>query len=531
MLIHIRAAQRRESIQTDTTLNPGPTTDWISEIVAICRRQPLTILLIAGYGIAMVHLMTWFYIEIVGWYDSVLDDNLLNNFSLRHYFIKETMRRNDFRFFPLAHQDLHLLSWFTPYVKVWAIVSAAELITIVALCCRFISKLTQKTAPSLLLMATLLILFQPSTATAFFQLIYSERILTLLLISYAVSYLAYLEKKQESTFLITLFLATLGIFFKDIAPILFILPAIFVLILGLAGRIEGKPAYRELTLKKFTSQYKLELWLTGVGVIFIGCFIILSLIPSLYEGQDAFRTHEKTFEFGARYIGLLVFSSIRLWSIIRKQQHGTLLDALNFSALFYSIAVYTFTGFRDASYLALPVQIVVVLDILYAWTVWVTPYLSTRVKEKTLGLLGSSACVLLIGSDQIRKENFFTAVHDVSQKQVIWQRTYNSTRRRLKAARSNGENINLIFTDSWFNRKRHLGRLPYHRLIFLNPSKQSYVVLDGEGSGEKYKPQTGDYLINIDRENIHEYVHDLDKYEKIYSVKKNMQSGSLYRRK
>jgi len=113
----------------------------------------------------------------VGWYDSVLDDNLLNNFSLRHYFVKETMRRNDFRFFPLAHQDLYVLSWFTPYVKVWAMVSVAELIAIVALCCQFISKLTQKSTPSLLLMATVLMLFQPSTATAFFQLIYSERIL------------------------------------------------------------------------------------------------------------------------------------------------------------------------------------------------------------------------------------------------------------------------------------------------------------------------------------------------------------------
>ena len=80
----------------------------------------------ALYGIAMVDQMSWFYIEIVGWYDSVLDDNLLNNFSLRHYFVKETMRHNDFQFFPLAHQGLHFLSWFTPYVKAWAIVSIAE---------------------------------------------------------------------------------------------------------------------------------------------------------------------------------------------------------------------------------------------------------------------------------------------------------------------------------------------------------------------------------------------------------------------
>ena len=531
MLMHIRAAQRRESIHTNTTLNPGPTTDWISNVVAVCRRQPLTILLIAGYGIAMVHLMTWFYIEIVTWYDSVLDDNLLNNFSLRHYFIKETMRRNDFRFFPLAHQDLHLLSWFTPYVKVWAIVSLVELIAIVVLCCRFIRRLTQKAAPSLLLMATLLMLFQPSTATAFFQLIYSERILTLLLIGYAVSYLAYQEKQQESTFLITLLLATLGIFFKDIAPIMFILPAIFILILGLAGRIKGKPSYRELTSNTFYKHYRLELWLAGVGVIFIGCFTILSLIPSLYEGDNAFREHEKIFEIGTRYIGLLAFISIRFGRIIRKQNQGNLLDALNFSALFYSIAVYAFKGFRDGSYLALPVQMIVVLDTLYAWTIWVSPYLSKRMRENSVGLIGSTACTLLIGSDFFQKENFFSTVHDVSQKQVIWENAYNSTRRRLKTARSNGEEINLIFTDSWFTRKRHLDKLPFNRLVYLDPGKNTYIVQDGEGTGKAYTPQSGDFLINIDRENIDELVHDLDQYKKIYSAKKDSRAGTLYRRK
>ena len=168
-------------------------------------------------GIAMLHQMTWFFHEIVVWYDSVLDDTLLNNFSLRTYFVKETMRRNDFRFFPLAHQDLHLLSWFTPYVKVWAMVSVIELVAIVALCCQFTSKLTRRSAPALLLMATVLILLQPATATAFFQLIYSERILTLLLIGYAVSYITYQRTNHQSAFLTTLLLATL-VFFQRCGP-------------------------------------------------------------------------------------------------------------------------------------------------------------------------------------------------------------------------------------------------------------------------------------------------------------------------
>jgi hypothetical protein len=46
-------------------------------------------------------------------------EHLLNNFSLCQVFLRETMRRDDYRFFPLVRQDLHILSWFTKYVKMW----------------------------------------------------------------------------------------------------------------------------------------------------------------------------------------------------------------------------------------------------------------------------------------------------------------------------------------------------------------------------------------------------------------------------
>jgi len=97
-------------------------------------------------------------------------------------------------------------------VKVWAIASVAELIGIIALSCQFVSRLSRKAAPFLLLMATLLILFHPATATAFFELIYSERILTLLLIGLTVSYLSYQERKKKISIFIALMLATLGLF-------------------------------------------------------------------------------------------------------------------------------------------------------------------------------------------------------------------------------------------------------------------------------------------------------------------------------
>lgn len=529
-LIRIRALREQEQSDSAASKNTPPA-GWISSAAALCKRQPLVIVLLVGYGIAMIQQMTWFYIEIVGWYDSVLDDNLLDNFSLRHYFIKETMRRNDYRFFPLAHQDLHLLSWFTPYVKVWAMVSVAELIAIVALCCRFISKLSKRAAPALLLLTTLLLLFQPATATAFFQLIYSERMLTLILIGYAVSYLTYQNTKNPSAFLTTLTLATLGLFLKDIAPLMFIGPAAFTLILGLAGRMENKPDHRQLTQNNFVEQYKLELWLCGLGVIFLAWFTILSLIPSIYEGQNALRPHEKTFEAGIRYAFLLLFSSFRSWAIIRKRHQGNLLDGLNFSAIVYSLAVYTFTGFQEGSYLALPVQLIIVLDILFAWSTWIYPYLSTKMSNKSISMIGSAACALLIGVEHLQKQSFAAAVHDVTHKQATWEKAYNATRRRLKAARSDGKEVNLIYTDSWFTRKRHLDKLPFNRLIFLDPATNIYTVLDGRGKGEAYKPQSGDYLINVDRDNLAELVDDLSDYTKIYSADNNVEYGNLYQRK
>ena len=94
-----------------------------------------------------------------------------------------------------------------------------------------------------------------------------------------------------------------------------------------------------------------------------------------------------------------------------------------------------------------------------------------------MALIGTSACAILIGVDHLQKDNFSSAVHRVSRKQVIWESAYNATRRRLKSARSNGEEVNLIFTDSWFTRRRHLDKLPSNRLIFLDPIKSNYIVL------------------------------------------------------
>lgn len=104
------------------------------------------------------------------------------------------MRRDYYRFFPLSHQDLHILSWFTPYVKVWMLVSAAELFTIVVVSARFVRRLSGKAqVPALLL-------FHPATGMAFFQFTYCERFLTFLFALYCSVYLHHHKHRDQPSF-------------------------------------------------------------------------------------------------------------------------------------------------------------------------------------------------------------------------------------------------------------------------------------------------------------------------------------------
>ena len=143
---------------------------WWQHLYQFAKEHPAVLGLFVIYTIAMVNETSWFYPELVAWYDGIIDHQLLDNFSIRFEFIAETMLRNDYRFFPLAHQDLHILSWFTPYVKVWMIVSAAELFAIIILGAGFIRRLCgYPSANYLLLIISLLFLSAPSTGFAFFS--------------------------------------------------------------------------------------------------------------------------------------------------------------------------------------------------------------------------------------------------------------------------------------------------------------------------------------------------------------------------
>ena len=67
--------------------------------------------LFSGYTSAIVQGNTWMYPELVGWFRTIPEHYLLNNFSFRQDFISETMRLTDYRFPPrsLRSQHSHLV--------------------------------------------------------------------------------------------------------------------------------------------------------------------------------------------------------------------------------------------------------------------------------------------------------------------------------------------------------------------------------------------------------------------------------------
>ena len=134
------------------------------------KQHPVVIGLFGMYTVLMLRHTSWFYKEVIGWYKDIVAGHLLDNFSLRWELTKETMFRNDFRFFPLSHQDLHILSWFTPYVKIWMLVNAAELFLIAILGAKIIKILSdQSNRQEILLMFSILFLFDDATGFTFFQ--------------------------------------------------------------------------------------------------------------------------------------------------------------------------------------------------------------------------------------------------------------------------------------------------------------------------------------------------------------------------
>ncbi len=527
MLIR-RAQHQQRQLQA---LTPEPSK--LHPLLRFAREHPIVLALFVGYTVAMVQGTTWMYPELVGWFKGIPDDHLLNNFSFRQDFLKETMRRDDYRFFPLAHQDLHVLSWFTGYVKVWMLVSAAELFTVVVVCTRIVRALSGRDrVPALLLITSLLLLFHPATGMAFFQFPYCERFLTFVFALYCGAYLHHLQHRDQASFYSSILFGLIGIFLKDIAVVLFVAPPALILIAGSLGLVEGKPCWSKSTRKNWSEAYRLELWLCSLMLVFLMAYVLLSALPSAFVNKGSYNKN-KEFLFAPdwRFWFLIGFSLIRAAAISLRRSMVNLLDGLNIAALIYSAGLLALIGFESHTYLTLPVQMVTVLDLSFAWCCWVSPALSQRISPRSVGVIGVATVLITVAVDHYQNTSFAHSVYTIKIRQQSWLNAYEAIDATTAPIKAKGEAINLIFSkDSWFSAKRHLSRLRFDRLIEFDPKRNLFSVEEGIGKGEAYKPQQGDFLFSIDK-GEETLPQDLVKGPNLllYEDKNNQINGRIYR--
>lgn len=497
------------------------------------RQHPISAALLVGYAAAMVAHSSWMHKEIVTWYDDIHADQLLNNFSLRWSFIGEVRGRNDFRFFPLSHQDLHILSWFTPFPKVWGLVSALELVVTLLAGVKIVKRLRHwRTTTGITLIATLIYLFTTSAAYNYFQFIYSERILTLCLALFALSYLHYQQTRADRLALAALFFALIGCFVKDTGILLFAIPALATVLLGSLGFQQNYPSWKSTPGATWLHAYRLELSLLSLCLFFLAAFTWMSYVPSILAGEQRYDASLRfaMFEPDLRMVIVLLFTMIRTNQILKRRNQSNLLDSLNLGAITYSMALFSLVGFKSSSYMTLPIQWVATLDILFIWCSTIAPRLLHRWKPQTITALGAGLGAGLITLDHINPENFYNKTRDIQITQNAWQATLQQTIQVARETKEKNQAVNLIFSKSWFKHSDYLRSLPFDRLIYNDPDTHDYRIIEGINKGQLYTPQKGDLFLNIDSGNkLKKYNIDLSTYKVIYEYDPSISYGKIYR--
>jgi hypothetical protein len=462
------------------------------------KQHPLTLAIMAAYLTAMIAGTTHLYRDLIGWYPNLIENDLLGNFSIRSSFISETFRRADFRFFPLAHQDLHVLSWFTVHVKAWMIYTGAQLFAITILATRLAERLTgsfSKKESRLLLIITLLLLFHPSTGNTFFHVIYCERTLALLALIYFHCLLEHRATKTDSSFYKALLIAVLGIFTKDIAAIIFLTPPA----LQLASNLYHK---RSKENKNFWKENKLEISLLSLTPVFITCFVYMALIPSSYANQGVYGEPTGfSFSTDARILILLSMLAIKLGCTRQSPLRPDLLDQINISAVLYAGALGSLAKYDSSDYLTFPIQAIIVINI--GWILSKRPSYLTATKSfgiKNIPAGALTAFTVITAEQFLISPSFYTIVAQMKKTQLSTQSTYSALFPEARSIRENGEEVNVIIhRSSRLSYHRHLHKIPYDRLIEYHPTTMQYIIKDGNGKGGLHAPSKGDLVVNIDK--------------------------------
>ena len=512
---------------------PKPQKPWPFAVTDFIKQHPVVTIIFTIYVVLMVQESSWFYKEILTWYDDIFSDQLLNNFSLREKLTNETMGRNDFRFFPLSHQDLHALSWVTPYIKVWSLASAFELIATIIVGCKLIERINKnRTSASLILMGTLLFLFTSASAYNYFQFIYSERFLTFLLALYAYHYCVYLDSGQLRNGRLALLFALFIPFFKDTAVLLAVVPAATTIVAGSLGAMPSRPRWGSTKPSQWLTSYALDIAIVSLSLFFLASFAILSALPSIAADVPRYDAHLgfSVLALDVRLIVFLGFITTRFWLIGRRQADVTALDGLNLAALAYGFALFALVGLEGSNYMSLPIQFVAVLDILMIWESLIAPKLKNRMNGRQAQALALGTTLLLLNIEDRQADTFRKRAQLISWKQRSWRTTLNEARAITERAKENGETVNLIYSKGWFKHSDQMKALTYDRLVYYDIDTRRYIVKAGIGKGELYTPQSGDFLVDIDTgKKLTNYGIDLSNYNVLYQEDPNRQYARIFR--
>jgi hypothetical protein len=142
--------------------------------------------------------------------------------------------------------------------------------------------------------------------------------------------------------------------------------------------------------------------------------------------------------------------------------------------------------------------------------------------------MGIGGGVLALESGQT--ESFQKRISKIQITQQKWQSTFEQLDHLLKTRREAGHPRNLIYMQTWFGPSEY-ARLPYERLIELNPDQITYTVIDGIDAGQAYEPQPGDLLANIDKRKLSVLGNESQRYAEIYRFRPGKKYGAIYERR
>ena len=144
--------------------------------------------------------------------------------------------------------------------------------------------------------------------------------------------------------------------------------------------------------------------------------------------------------------------------------------------------------------------LVSVIDVAYLYSLLVRSSAFSRViTPRVCSGLVLVSCSGLGVLEHRQYSGFLQAAIPMVQRQENWRNAYDAMREMAILDREKNLPVNIIFSrQSWFNKRRHLHRLVFNRLIRFDPQSGHYDVMLGAGRGDRYEPKDRDYLLDID---------------------------------